>query len=175
MGASDEKKGIMTKKQSNNLYPLAYIVVFFSFSLFDATLKWLAFSQQWEFHFSFFSFVFTPNPYIAFSLPILSGTLLLLIHAIILTIFGICLYKGLQSQIEVNIIGFTSLFFGAFNNFIDAFRVQHVIGTADFIGVAGPTNQALVYFILWGALHGWLVYKGMDWFYNQAKQDVKAG
>jgi signal peptidase II len=115
-----------------NFKNIAIIIMIAIFFLIDRCLKSLALNQGLKpttrLIGDIFSFNFTPNYYIAFSLPVggkwLNLLVILIIIALIIYIFYLTL-KG--SKQRINIILLTIILFGAISNILDRLIFGYVI------------------------------------------------
>lgn len=117
------------KKAITNIAIILLIAIFF---ILDRYLKMLALGKPDGFSLDligrFFSFQFTPNPYLAFSLPLsgwlINALIILIILSLIFYIFYLIL-KDKSSQWTVLIL--TIILFGAISNILDRLVFGYVI------------------------------------------------
>jgi len=110
-------------------------IAFLSAAMFfvvDRFLKARAISGSWKMPVdllgSWLKFDFTPNYYIAFSLPLGGQLLLILTGVIILTIFFYSFYLLLAKKLKLDLfLPLTILLLGAISNFIDRAQYGYVI------------------------------------------------
>lgn len=102
------------------------------FFVADRFLKFRAIAGDWKMPInllgSWLQFDFTPNYYIAFSLPLGGKLLLLLTGVIILVIFFYVFYLLLAKKMKMSLfLPLTILLLGAISNFIDRAQYGYVI------------------------------------------------
>ena len=111
-----------------------YIAIIFMIAIFfmaDQYLKHLAvnkFSRQsYNLISNFLTFSFTPNYYIAFSLPISGPFLNIVIALMIIGIFSYLIYSYRQQKNTLFLIGVLLILSGAISNFLDRIISGYVI------------------------------------------------
>jgi len=113
----------------NELRNIAIILMIAIFFMADRFLKQLAMSSQNPLSLigSVFTFTFTPNYFIAFSLPIsgiiLEGAIFILIVLMVVLFF----YLLIKKNITFLFLGLTAILLGSISNFIDRIRLGYVI------------------------------------------------
>ena len=102
------------------------IAIFF---MSDRYLKTMALTNSGQFNLAgdLFTFTFTPNYFIAFSLPIGGRILELVIFVLILLMVAACFYLLIKKNKRILLFGLTVVLLGSISNFIDRLNFGYVI------------------------------------------------
>ncbi len=116
-----------------NIINIAIIFLIAIFFIIDRFLKKIAINSLEEKNIlgEVLKFTFTPNRYIAFSIPVEGFFLNLFISLITFLIFTYSIFLSYKKR-NFELLGFLAIFFGALSNLIDRFKHSFVIDYFDF-------------------------------------------